>query len=46
VLEAAAEFGRTVERGEWHGEPRHEWEDLRDTANELARHYHLPEIGR
>ena len=45
VIDSAAELGRTIEHDdEWHGELRHEWEDVRDTANELAREYHLREL--
>jgi hypothetical protein len=44
IIDVAADFGHSVERGDWHGEMRHEWEDMRDSVNELARQYHLPEL--
>ena len=45
IIDTAADFGHSIERGEWHGELRQQWEDMRDSVNELARQYHLPEIG-
>jgi hypothetical protein len=45
IIDTAADFGHSIEQGEWHDQIRHEWEDMRDSANELARQFHLPEIG-
>lgn len=45
LLFAAGELGRVIDHGPFQAEMRHEWESVRDAANELARHYHLEEIG-
>jgi hypothetical protein len=45
VLGVASDFGHDIERGDWHSEMQQQWEDMRDTANELARQFHLPELG-
>jgi predicted RNA-binding protein with EMAP domain len=44
VIDAARDVGRAVDRDEWHDEFRHEWEGVRDLANDLAHHYHLHTI--
>jgi len=45
VVDNAADLGRVIEHDdEWHGELHQMWDDVRDSANELARHYHLREI--
>jgi hypothetical protein len=45
IIDTAADMGHVIEQNDWHGQFRHEWEDLRDSLNELARQFHLPEIG-
>jgi hypothetical protein len=44
VIDITADFGHSIARGDWHDEFQHEWEDMRDSANELARQFHIPEI--
>ena len=46
IIDAATEFGRTVEHSELHDDLRGEWEQMRESANALARHYHLAEAVR
>jgi hypothetical protein len=45
IIDVASDFGHSIERGDWHGEMSREWESMRDSVNELARQFHLPEIG-
>jgi hypothetical protein len=45
MIGSAQEVGRVISHGQFSPEMRRSWDDMRDQVNELARRYHLPEIG-